>query len=174
MPLNPEEIEAIRRATFPRSWGWRGYDRGQVEGFLERIAARLEEQDTRERELEKELVRAKARRRRAPSTRRTTAAARGPERAGRRTAEGTRARRSRPGRAAAARPKRRIDINRATFAQVRAAGLGTTVAARLIALRDIRGGFRNLREIRDVEGLSEKVFEQAKTYFYVDAERGSP
>jgi DivIVA domain-containing protein len=169
MPLNPEEIEAIRRATFPRSWGWRGYDRAEVEGFLERIAVRLEEQDTRERELEKELVRAKARRRRAPATRRAAAAEGSPARTGR-PAQAGRPRRPRAGRAASARRKRRIDINRATFAQVRAVGLGTTVAARLIALRDIRGGFRNLAETRDVEGLSDRAFDQLKTYFYVDAE----
>jgi DivIVA domain-containing protein len=173
MPLNPEEIEAIRRATFPRSWGWRGYDRAEVDGFLERIAARLEEQDTRERELEKELVRAKARRRRTTAARRTTTAARSPERAERRPAQDARTRRPRSRRTQAARPKRRLDINRATFAQVRSVGLGTTVAARLIALRDIRGGFRNLEELRDVEGISDKAFEQAKTYFYVDGERRS-
>ena len=172
MPLNPDEIEAIRRATFPRSWGWRGYDRAEVEGFLERIAARLEEQDTRERELEKELVRAKARRRRTAAARRTPTAGRSSARAGR-PAQPARTRRPRSRRTEGARPKRRVDINRATFAQVRAAGLGTTVAARLIALRDIRGGFRNLAEIRDVEGLSEKAFDAARTYFHVDGERRS-
>jgi DivIVA domain-containing protein len=173
MPLNPEEIEAIRRATFPRSWGWRGYDRAEVEGFLERIAARLEEQDTRERELEKELVRAKARRRRAPATRRTPTPGRSEERAGRRPAQAARTRRPRARKTEAARPKRRLDINRVTFAQARSVGLGTTVAARLIALRDIRGGFQSLEELRDVEGISDKAFDQAKTYFYVDGERRS-
>ena len=169
MPLNPDEIEAIRRATFPRSWGWRGYDRAEVEGFLDRVAARLEESDTRERELEKELVRAKARRRRSATGRRSPAAERSPERSERRQATRTRRPRSKP----AARPRKPIDINRATFSQVRRVGLGTTVAARLIALRDIRGGFRSLEELRDVEGLSDKAFRELNSRFYLDAERVS-
>ena len=153
MPLNPDEIEAIRRARFPRSWGWRGYDKAEVEGFLERVAARLEESDTRERELEKELVRAKARRRRP--------------------AQATRARRPRSTKSAAARAKPPADLNRATFAQVRGIGLGATVSARLIALRDIRGGFRQLYEVRDVEGLSDKAFRALNRHFYVDGDRAS-
>jgi DivIVA domain-containing protein len=161
MPLNSDEIEAIRRATFPRSWAWRGYDRAEVEEFLDRIAARLEESDTRERELEKELVRAKARRRRSTTGRRTPAAERSPAQATR-----TRRARSKP----AAKPRKPIDINRATFSQVRRVGVGTTVAARLIALRNIRGGFRNIEELRDVEGLSEKAFRELNSRFDLDAE----
>jgi DivIVA domain-containing protein len=173
MPLNPDEIKAIRRATFPRSWGWRGYDRAEVEGFLETVAARLEEADTRERELEKELVRAKARRRRATTTGRSPAAGRSQSRASRRTAQPTRTRRPRASRPAAARAREPIDLNSATFSQFRRVGLGTTVAARLIALRDIRGGFRDLEETRDVESLSDRAFRLLNSRFYVDAEPGS-
>jgi DivIVA domain-containing protein len=42
MPVDQSDIEVLRSVTFPRSWAWRGYDRAEVEKFLQALAARLE------------------------------------------------------------------------------------------------------------------------------------
>ena len=49
MGIDRTVIERIRSASFPSSWAWRGYDKGEVEKFLEALAAWLEADETHER-----------------------------------------------------------------------------------------------------------------------------
>jgi competence protein ComEA len=41
-------------------------------------------------------------------------------------------------------------------------GIGPTLAKRILALRDRKGGFRSLEQLREVEGIGEKRFEALK------------
>jgi DNA uptake protein ComE-like DNA-binding protein len=58
------------------------------------------------------------------------------------------------------RPKRRtsrngrLDLNAATFDELRSLGLSVTQSKRLIAYRDARGGYASLDELDEVPGLS--------------------
>jgi DNA uptake protein ComE-like DNA-binding protein len=56
-----------------------------------------------------------------------------------------------------ARKNDRLDLNDASFEELRELGLSVTQSARLIAYRDVRGGYESLDEIDDVPGLSEKT-----------------
>jgi DNA uptake protein ComE-like DNA-binding protein len=51
----------------------------------------------------------------------------------------------------------KLDLNEATFEELRELGLSVTQSARLIAYRDVRGGYESLDEIDDVPGLSEQT-----------------
>jgi hypothetical protein len=52
-----------------------------------------------------------------------------------------------------------VDLNEATFEQLRAVGLSTTQAARLIARRDRLGAFGSIRDLEEVPGLPEEILE---------------
>ena len=56
-----------------------------------------------------------------------------------------------------ARRNGKLDLNEASFEELRELGLSVTQSARLIAYRDVRGGYESLDEIDDVPGLSEKT-----------------
>ena len=47
----------------------------------------------------------------------------------------------------------RLDLNAATFEDLRGLGLSVTQTSRLIAYRDTRGGYRSLDELDEVPGL---------------------
>jgi Helix-hairpin-helix motif len=57
------------------------------------------------------------------------------------------------------RPKRatgkngRLDLNAATFEELRGLGLSVTQSARLLGYRDTRGGYRSLDELDEIPGL---------------------
>ena len=51
----------------------------------------------------------------------------------------------------------RVDLNAASFEDLRALGLSVTQAARLVALRDARGGFASREELIDLPGLPEEL-----------------
>jgi DivIVA domain-containing protein len=197
MAIDRTSIERIREATFPNSWAWRGYDKGEVENFLEALAKWLEknggsgEQDTSEqelsvqgsaienmeakiKELEHELNNAGRRERRLESklqevqgrlqTRKAKAKAKGaPSRrpaapSGRRTPR----RRRKTTSSWAKLPRGRLDVNEASFEQFRALGLSVSQCARLIATRDIRGGFKSLDDLDEVEDLSPSAVRELK------------
>jgi DivIVA domain-containing protein len=182
--LDQSDIEMLRSATFPRSWAWRGYDRAEVEKFLAALADRLDREpgaaqrpsgepgnDTELIEtleatignLEREVANANRREKRLADNlekaRRDTKGGREappPARTSRRT-----------GRRAASR-RGPIDVNRATFSQLRDLGLGVTDAARLTAVREIRGGFQSLDELDEIEGFSPTAIRRLKHGVYVD------
>lgn len=199
MAIDQTSIERIREATFPSSWAWRGYDKGEVENFLEALAKWLEkngggdEQDTSEhelsvqgsaienmeatiKELEHELNNAGRRERRllsklqevqgklesrkakgATSPRRAPPAGRRPPRRRRKTTSSW-----------AKLPRGPLDVNEASFEQFRALGLSVSQCARVIATRDIRGGFKSLDELGEIEGLSSSAVRELKERLTVD------
>jgi competence protein ComEA len=56
-----------------------------------------------------------------------------------------------------------INLNSATAAQLEELpGIGPSYAAAIIQLRDQRGGFRSVNELRDVRGIGEKRFAELK------------
>jgi O-antigen ligase len=55
-----------------------------------------------------------------------------------------------------------LDLNRATFEDLRGLGLSHTQSARLIARRDAKGGFTSLEELGDLPGFSEQVVARLK------------
>jgi competence protein ComEA len=58
-------------------------------------------------------------------------------------------------RPAASRADGTLNVNEATFEELRGLGLSVTQSARLIAYRDVRGGFKSLDELDDIPGLPE-------------------
>jgi DNA uptake protein ComE-like DNA-binding protein len=62
-------------------------------------------------------------------------------------------------------PKRRrvgrrndkLDLNSATFEELRGLGLSVTQSARVIAYRDVRGGYQSLDELDEIPGLSKET-----------------
>jgi competence protein ComEA len=54
----------------------------------------------------------------------------------------------------AARKKGRLDLNEATFEQLRDLGISVTLSARVISYRDSRGGFESIEELDEIPGLS--------------------
>jgi DNA uptake protein ComE-like DNA-binding protein len=48
----------------------------------------------------------------------------------------------------------KLDLNEATFEDLRDLGLSVTVSARVISYRDTRGGFKSVEELEDIPGLS--------------------
>jgi DNA uptake protein ComE-like DNA-binding protein len=50
-----------------------------------------------------------------------------------------------------------LDLNQATFEELRSLGLSVTQSARLIAYRDVNDGYKSLQELDDIGGLSEKT-----------------
>ena len=61
----------------------------------------------------------------------------------------------------------RININTATEAQLRSVpGVGPEMVRRILALREERGGFHFLEELKDVSGIGDKRFGTLKEYFF--------
>lgn len=59
----------------------------------------------------------------------------------------------------ALRPDGRLDLNRATAAELDALpGLGPVLAERIVAAREQRGGFTSVAELRDITGIGERRF----------------
>ena len=57
----------------------------------------------------------------------------------------------------------KISLSSATAEQLDTLdGIGPTLAQRIVAYRDSRGGFRSVEELRQVEGIGEKRFEALK------------
>jgi DNA uptake protein ComE-like DNA-binding protein len=62
-----------------------------------------------------------------------------------------------PARRAAKSKNGQLDLNAATFEELRGLGLSVTQSARVIAYRDVRGGYRSLDELDEVPGLSQET-----------------
>jgi len=59
-------------------------------------------------------------------------------------------------------PRGRVDANEASFEQFRGLGLSVSQCARVIATRDIRGGFSSLDDLDDIEGLTPSALRELK------------
>jgi competence protein ComEA len=55
-----------------------------------------------------------------------------------------------------------LDLNAVEFEQLRALGLSTAESARLVAIREVRGGFASLDELDDLDGFTEKQLRDLK------------
>lgn len=78
---------------------------------------------------------------------------------------GLRRRQTRSRAAAAQIPLQSVDVNRddaATLALV--PGIGPTIAARIVALREREGAFASLDELLDVAGMTQSKLDRARTY----------
>jgi DivIVA domain-containing protein len=188
MATDPPDAEQIRQLTFPRSWAWRGYDAAEVDKFLDRLAGWLERDggngpqresaemeselistfETTIEDLERQVANGRRRERRLSSkleeAQRQLQAARaaGPEasRAPARTQASAAQRRRK-------RSPQRLDLNEATFVDLRSMGLGVAGSARLIAMRDIRGRFDSLEVLDELEGYPDSTIEKLKKRLYV-------
>jgi len=229
MAIDRPGIDVIRNARFPSAWAWRGYDKVEVEKFLDELADWLETEDGRSsveggnrettagivaeleariEELEKEAsksrrrerrlleelkdarakLKARSSRRAATSSRAKTGKTTGSTRAVRKpgstgstravpkqTTGSTRAagrtpsrRRKRVASPAETKPREgAVDVNKVDFDDLRAMDLSITQAALLIALRDLRGGFKSLDELEDVQGLSKTGVDKLRAGLYV-------
>ena len=58
--------------------------------------------------------------------------------------------------------RRKLDLNNATFEELRAIGLSVTQSARLIATRDLRGGFKKIDEVDNLAGFAAGTIEDLK------------
>src|SRR5262249_58111982 len=65
-------------------------------------------------------------------------------------------------------PRGPLDVNQASFEQFRALGLSVSQCARLIATRDIRGGFKSLDELGEIEGLPPSAVRDLRERLGVD------
>jgi len=63
------------------------------------------------------------------------------------------------------------DINTATAADIeRVAGIGELLAARIVAVREEKGGFRNLDELAKVPGIGDKRLDTLRLHFRIGAQ----
>lgn len=61
---------------------------------------------------------------------------------------------------------RPLPLNRATVEDLsRLPGIGPRMAERIIFLRDVRGGFTSLEQLKEVKGIKEKTFAKIKDHF---------
>ena len=61
---------------------------------------------------------------------------------------------------------RTLPLNRVTAEDLdRLPGIGPVMARRIIAYREVHGGFLTLDELKEVKGIKEKTFEKIKGYF---------
>lgn len=59
----------------------------------------------------------------------------------------------------ARRPDGRLDLNRASVAELEALpGIGPVLAGRIVAWRERHGAFRSVRDLRRVQGIGEKLY----------------
>ena len=182
MAAEQPRAEKIRELTFPRSWAWRGYDAAEVDKFLDRLAGWLERDrgagrrlDSPEMEsemiatlertiegLEREVANGRRRERHLSAKLEEAKQRLAAEKAGSAAPARPSARRRR------ARVPQRLDLNKATFVELRHLGLGVAGAARLIAIRDIRGGFENLDVLDELEGYPDATIAKLRKRLYVD------
>jgi competence protein ComEA len=79
-----------------------------------------------------------------------------------------RARRVRRSRRAAAAPPVALDVNAAGTAELAAVpGIGRSIAARIVAMREADGTFSSLDELLDVAGMTQARLERARPYLDV-------
>jgi DivIVA domain-containing protein len=212
MSIDQSSIDVIRNATFPASWAWRGYDKGEVQKFLDTLANWLAQADTsaqraeddtaetelsvqgdairtlesRIAELERELGNANRRERRLAAKlqqvaeRRRAAVAAAAKRGERpraapktapktaRTRPPASRRRKRTTSSWAKVPRGKLDINAVTFEELRGLGVSITDSARVIALREIRGGYTSLEVLDQLEGLPAETVRELKARFVIN------
>ncbi len=66
-------------------------------------------------------------------------------------------------------PTQRLEINRATQAELEALpGIGPVLAERIVAWRSANGPFVSVEQIMDVEGIGEKKFAELRDSIYVE------
>jgi hypothetical protein len=58
--------------------------------------------------------------------------------------------------------ERRLDINAVRFEDLRGLGLSVSQSARVIATRDVRSGFKSLKELDDLDDLPNEVVSRLK------------
>lgn len=76
---------------------------------------------------------------------------------------------SEPPKTAASSSADKININTASSEELRRLpGIGEVIAERIIAYREESGDFLNIREITEVSGIGEKMFENIKEFICVD------
>ncbi|RKY95237.1 MAG: hypothetical protein DRQ01_00255 [Ignavibacteriae bacterium] len=62
-----------------------------------------------------------------------------------------------------------ININKAGINQlISLPGIGEKTAQKIILLREERGGFKNLEELKDVKGIGEVKFNKIKKFLYIE------
>lgn len=62
-----------------------------------------------------------------------------------------------------------ININKAGTNQlISLPGIGEKTAQKIILLRDKRGGFKNLEELKDVKGIAKVKFNKIKKFLYIE------
>jgi DNA uptake protein ComE-like DNA-binding protein len=133
-------------------------DTDDPSGQVPELQAKLRESTRRIEELESEL--AETKRQLADANKRSpTKSTGGPERKSAAPAKSAR----RPRRKSAAKLKEeKVDLNTATFEDLRGLGLAITQSARLIAYRDVRGGFESLSELEEISGLSKRTLAELR------------
>ncbi len=63
----------------------------------------------------------------------------------------------------------KINLNGAAKEELmRVDGLGETLATRIIEYRESLGGFKTIEQIKDVNGIGEKLFEVIKNYLAIE------
>ena len=61
----------------------------------------------------------------------------------------------------------RLNINEAAESDLQSVpGVGPELARRIITLREERGGFHFLEELKDVPGIGDKRFDMLKAFFF--------
>jgi DNA uptake protein ComE-like DNA-binding protein len=106
------------------------------------------------------------------ATTRVKATAEQPKRPRARTTKATRPRAAKTGarRATTTRSKSsKLDLNAATFDQLRGLGLSITQTSRLIAHREMAGGFDGVGELDEIKGLSRETIAQLRSRVRVGA-----
>jgi len=62
-----------------------------------------------------------------------------------------------------------IDLNTATLAELmELPGIGQITAEKIISLRNEKGGFETIDEIKEVKGIENKKFERIKKYIFIE------
>ncbi|MFN4131824.1 MAG: ComEA family DNA-binding protein [Caldimicrobium sp.] len=65
----------------------------------------------------------------------------------------------------------KLDLNKATLDQLKALpGIGEITAKRIIELRERKGGFQSIEELKEVPGIGDKKLEVLKNYLTVKEE----
>jgi competence protein ComEA len=79
------------------------------------------------------------------------------------------------GKATGAPPAALVNLNTASTAQLmELPGIGESRARAIVALRQQRGGFKSVDELRDVKGIGEKALEKLRPLVTVKGKHGLP